>query len=257
MRLVRIRKSIPDSPELAFVNAVLETEKGNSKLAVTLLEKALTAEPDNIDYLRQFVIVAIRAGQPAAGARAAERLMALRPDELEYVYLYGAAALQANSLAKAEASLVRYTIARPADSRGCLALGLTYAAQAEKLDLGRRQMEQCLIINPRNFEAAYQLGLFYKTLGEIAKSQEYLELTISISPDYGAALRDLGSVYLQSGAEAKARPVLEKAVRLLPNDAETHFQLSRLYNVLGERELGRKHLEIFQSLRTPKKDGME
>jgi len=50
--------------------------------------------------------------------------------------------------------------------------------------------------------------------------------------------------------------VLEKAVALNPNDADTHFQLSRLYNLTGERELAKKHLEIFQKLKNPKKDGM-
>ena len=62
-------------------------------------------------------------------------------------------------------------------------------------------------------------------------------------------LRDLGMMYLQMGDEAKARIVLERSVGLDASDADTHFQLSRLYNLTGERELARKHLEIFQKLR--------
>ena len=69
--------------------------------------------------------------------------------------------------------------------------------------------------------------------------------------NYAFALRDLGALYLQAGAEAKARTVLEKAVSLSPNDADTHFQLSRLYNLIGESTLAKRHLEIFQKLKNP------
>ena len=84
----------------------------------------------------------------------------------------------------------------------------------------------------------------------------FLEATVRLAPDYAAALRDLGTVYLQAGAEAKARVVLEKSAALNPDDADTHFQMSRLYNIVGERELAKKHLEIFQKLKNPRKDGM-
>jgi hypothetical protein len=50
--------------------------------------------------------------------------------------------------------------------------------------------------------------------------------------------------------------VLEKSLALNEKDADTHFQLSRLYNLIGETDLAKKHLEIFQNLRNPKKDGM-
>ena len=120
----------------------------------------------------------------------------------------------------------------------------------------RKQLRHCVEIDPNNFEAKYQLGLSYKTQGETAKAIEYLEAAIKNSPDYALALRDLGAVYLQSGAETKARTVLEKSIALSPNDADTHFQLSRLYNLIGETELAKKHLEIFQKLRNPKQNGM-
>jgi hypothetical protein len=41
-----------------------------------------------------------------------------------------------------------------------------------------------------------------------------------------------------------------------PNNADAHFQLSRLYNIIGERDLAKKHLEIFQKLKSAKKGGM-
>ncbi|MGH9943358.1 MAG: hypothetical protein ACRD9R_13510, partial [Pyrinomonadaceae bacterium] len=67
--------------------------------------------------------------------------------------------------------------------------------------------------------------------------------------------RDLGALYLQAGAEAKARAALERAAALAPQDAETHFQLSRLYHRAGESALARKHLDLFQQLKNQREKG--
>ena len=138
---------------------------------------------------------------------------------------------------------------RPNDSRGCLALGLTLAAQREQFENARRQLNHCLEIDSANFEARYQLGLSYKAQGEIERAVGFLEEVIRQVPNYAPALRDLGALYLQKGAEPKARELLERAVSLSPQDADTHFQLSRLYNQMGESALAKRHLETFQKLR--------
>jgi tetratricopeptide (TPR) repeat protein len=256
IHLTKAEKLDSNSAELAFVKSLVESEQNDNKKALELLAISLTANPNNTEYLSQYVLVAMRAGIPANAVRGAERLLELQPENLDFIYLYGAAALQNNNLTSAEAALNKFFEARPNDARGCLALGLTLAAQPDRIELARNQMQKCLTINPNNFEATYQLGLSYKTNGEAAKAVEYLEKTVKLSPNYASALRDLGAVYLQTNNEAKARQILEKAVSLNPNDADTHFQLSRLYNLIGERELAKKHLEVFQKLKNPKKDGM-
>ena len=242
--------------DLFFVQGLLESEQGKAAESLALLEKALAAEPDSTAILRQYVISAIRASENGKAFKAAEKLLQLSPNEPEFLYLYGASSLQNGNLKAAESSLTKYFEIRPQDARGCVALGLVFAAQADKLDVARRQMEKCIEINPNNTEAKYQLGLSYKAAGDTAKAVEYFEATVREAPNYASALRDLGAVYMQAGAEAKARVVLEKSVALEPNDADTHFQLSRLYNLIGETELAKKHLEIFQKLKNPKKDGM-
>ena len=256
IHLAQVEKVEPNSGKLLFVKSFLESEQGNSAQALELLEKSLAENLNNTEVLTQFIVTAMRANQPGKAVRAAEKLLNLQPENLEYLYLYGAASLQNNNLMAAETSLKKFLEARPNDSRGCVALGLAYAAQPEKLAEARNQMQRCIEINPNNYEATYQLGLSYKTAGETTKAVEYLEQTVKLAPNNASALRDLGAVYLQSGAETQAQTVLEKAVALNPNDADTHFQLSRLYNLTGERELAKKHLEIFQKLKNPKKDAM-
>jgi tetratricopeptide (TPR) repeat protein len=256
IHLSQAEKLQPNSPDLIFVKSLFENEQGNTTQAFELLEKSLTLNPKNVEILSSYAFTAIRANKAGKAFRAAETLLNMQPENPDFIYLYGASALQSNKLKEAENSLTKFLEMRPKDSRGCIALGLTFAAQPDKLDIARSQMQNCLTVNPNNYEAAYQLGLSYKTQGEFQKATEFLEQTVQLSPGYAAALRDLGAVYLQSNNEAKARPVLEKSAAINPNDADTHFQLSRLYNLIGERELAKKHLDIFQKLKNPKKEGM-
>ncbi len=256
IHLAQAERIQPSSGDLLLVRSYFEGEQGNTARSLELLERSLAENPNNVEALTQFVVMAMRANQAGKAVRAAEILMKLQPENSEILYLYGAASLQNNNLQTAETSLTKFLEARPNDSRGCVALGLTFAAQVNKLAEARSQMQHCLEIDPYNYEATYQLGLSYKTQGETPKAIEYLEQTVELAPNNASALRDLGAVYLQSGAEEKARIVLEKAVVLSTNDADTHFQLSRLYNLLGEHELAKKHLQIFQKLKNPKKDGM-
>ncbi len=256
IHLAQAEKLQPASAQIFLAASMLEDAQGNNAKAFELLEKSLAINSADTEILQAYIIAAIRANQPGKAFQAAEKLLELQPENPGFLYLYGAAALQNNKLSRSESSLEKFMNLRPNDSRGCLALGLTFAAQPDKIEAARGQMQKCLTINPNNFEATYQLGLSYKTQGETAKAVEYLEQTVKISPDYAAALRDLGAVYLLSNQEEKARVVLEKSVALNPNDADTHFQLSRLYNIIGQTNLAKKHLEIFQKLKNPKKDGM-
>lgn len=256
IHLAQAEKIEPESDKLLFVKAFWESEQGNVLQSLELLDRSLIANPDNKEVLARLVVTAMRANQSGKAVHAAQLLLDLEPENLEYLYLFGASSLQNNSLRKAEVALKKILEIRPDDSRSCLALGLTYAAQTDKIAEARNQMVRCLEIDPKNYEAAYQLGLSYKTQGETQKAIEYLEKTINIAPNNASALKDLGAVYLQIGLENQARTVLEKSVSLDSADADTHFQLSRLYNLIGERELAKKHLEIFQKIKNPKKDGM-
>ncbi len=247
--LSQAAKLQPRSAKLFFVQALFEEARGNSVAALELLKQARLLAPDSPEILSQFVISAMRAKQTRAAVEAARILAQSKPDEPEYLYLLGAASLQNGSIAEAQTNLQRLMELRPSHSRGCLALGLTLAAQTDQIENARKQLARCIEIDAGNVEAKYQLGLSYKAQGETAKAVEYFEETIKSAPNYAHALRDLGAVYLQSGAEQKARVVLEKAVALASEDADTHFQLSRLYNLIGESALARKHLEKFQTLR--------
>lgn len=239
----------PGSAEVAFAEAMLAKEGDDPKATLAHLETSLLRAPGSVQIMRELVIAAMRANQPPRAIEIARKLMALQPSEPEFVYLYGAATLQIGRFNEAEEYLERYAGTRPTDPRGCVALGISLISQPAKVRSGQSRLERCIAAHPKSFEAAFQLGLSYKDLGESEKAIELFERALSIAPEFAPALRELGTLQLQAGLSPKARASLEKAVALDPNDANTHFQLSRLYNLSGEADRAKLHFEKFQTLR--------
>jgi len=242
----------PLSPEVDYLQAELELEQGNAADALRLLKKALQLAPNSPDILARTALTAIKVDQPQDAVEAAEKLLVLKPDDPEGEYLLGAAALQGGDVQKARSNLERYVILRPKDARGCVALGLAIAAQKDQVEPARQQLFHCVDIDPANVEAKYQIGLSYKAQGDTSNAIHFLEQTVAEAPKYALALRDLGTVYLQAGNEPKAREMLERSVAIDQDDPETHFQLSRLYNLIGDAVLAKQHLETFQKIKNKK-----
>lgn len=247
--LQRAAVLVPGSPEVAYVEALIAKEQGDPKLVLAQFENALKLAPDSVSVMQEIVIWAMRANQPPRAMEIARRLMALQPSEPEFIYLYGAATLQIGRLNEAEEYLARYVEMRPQDVRGCVALGITLVSQPAKLTAGQGRLEQCLAAHPSSFEAAFQLGLSYKDHGESEKAIPLFERSLKLAPNFVPGLRELGTLQLQAGQTSAARASLEKAVSIDPTDANTHFQLSRLYNLIGETDLAKVHFEKYKELR--------
>lgn len=247
--LNRAAKLKPHTADSLYSFGMLESAEGNYDAALSNLKQARALAPHSPPILTQFIINAMQANQPQVAVDAANELLQLKSDDPEFLYLFGAASLQNGSLGSAQSALERYRQQRPDDLRGCIALGITFAGQHGRHQEAKTQFEQCLKLDPTSVEPKYQLGLIFKSEGEVKKAIQMFEDVITRASEHANALRDLGALYLQTGAEVKARAVLERAVALNPEDAETHFLLSRLYSLIGESILARQHLGLFQKLK--------
>jgi tetratricopeptide (TPR) repeat protein len=241
----------PNSAQVLSAQAFLESESGNANEALKLLNKAREVAPNSSAVLADLAVLAMHSGQAALATDAAKTLITLEPENPEFEYLFGTASLQRGDLDAARSALEQFVQKRPRDSRGCLALGMTFAAQRDKIEDARKRLRHCVEIDPSNFEARYQLGLSYKAQGDNKQATQLLEEVVKKAPNYSSALRDLGALYLENGEDVKARGLLERAVSISPQDADIHFQLIRLYNRIGESALAKQHIEIFQKLRGP------
>ena len=87
-------------------------------------------------------------------------------------------------------------------------------------------LTRCLQLNPRHFEAHYNLGNVYSDIGNLPLAKVHYELATQILPEAPNAYYNLGLVLISLKAYAEAIDCLDKYINLNPaNGTETARQL--------------------------------
>ena len=79
-------------------------------------------------------------------------------------------------------------------------------------------LTQALQINPRHFEAHYNLANVYSDLGNLKLAKTHYEVAIEIEPEYPNSYYNLGLVLISLKQYAKAIEVINKYIDLSPAD---------------------------------------
>lgn len=90
--------------------------------------------------------------------------------------------------------------------------------KSEKDEKGKAidYLTQALQVNPRHFEAHYNLANVYSDLGNLKLAQSHYEVAIEIEPDYPNSYYNLGLVLISLKKYSKAIEVINKYIDLSP-----------------------------------------
>lgn len=94
-------------------------------------------------------------------------------------------------------------------------LGILKSEQDEKgqaIDF----LTQALQLNPRHFEAHYNLANVYSDLGNLKLAKTHYEVAIEIAPDYPNSYYNLGLVLISQKNYSKAIEIINKYIDLSP-----------------------------------------
>ena len=112
----------------------------------------------------------------------------------------------------------------------------------KEYDASIQAYEQALKLDPDYAEAQGNLAITYRDAGryfgeqkgDVAKSLQYLNKALEMTPNDFETLRLLGVANAVSRNEAAAVAFFQKALAINPNDANTHFNLGMVYMNLGQ-----------------------
>lgn len=108
--------------------------------------------------------------------------------------------------------------------------------------------KKTLQLDPRFFNASFNLGLAYKAKGEPALAKDAFAYTVSIQPDMAKANYMLGVMYKELNDNSKAITQLEKTVKIDPSYARAHFLLGIMYRDEQLVESAKRHFQRYVEL---------
>ena len=107
---------------------------------------------------------------------------------------------------------------------------------------------RALELDPNHSDAHVNIGRLLQEAGESAAAEQHYNLALSAEPDNVLAAFNLGTLFEDMGRLDDAISAYKRASSL----ADAHYNLSRLYELVGEHAEALKHLKTYRSLIEPK-----
>ena len=205
----------PDDPEVLYHNGKIF---GN--YAFLTMRKLVEVAPNSI-WRHQALAEAAESQQSFATAIAEyHQVLRMNPDQPGIHYRLG-----------------RTLLARSHQSNSSDDL-----AEAEK------EFEQELKLDPKNGNAAYEIGLSRQNAGQFAEAQQIFEQVLKFHPDFEEAQLGLASVLTSQGKPQEALPHLQKAIALNGENEVSWYRLSQVERSLGNSAEAQQALAKFKVL---------
>jgi len=147
---------------------------------------------------------------------------------------------QAGQLAQAEALYRSVLKAQPRNFDAAFLLGLSLA-QRREFEPAREFFAKAVRIKPESVEGHYNLGLAQHSSGLLAEALESYNRTIKLQPHHAVALHNAGAVLHAMKRHEEAVVCFERALQIKPDYADAHYNRG-----IALQELER-HVEALES----------
>ena len=227
----RLRKEPGDHTALYNLAAV-DMNEGEYRAAAGLFQQAL--ERDSNDALTRTALAAALdgAGDWKQAEAEYEKALAIDPTDANARFDLGQLEARHEDFAAAEANLRQMLAENPNDAGVHAALGAVLSATRRDGE-ARREYETALALDPRNFDALYNLASIEAGNQNSSRAVELLGRALQQREDFDAH-QLLAAVYAQAGKLAHALSEFQAAEKLRPEEAQTHLALARVYAEMGE-----------------------
>jgi len=121
-----------------------------------------------------------------------------------------------------------HELSMPEKAREAYALGQKKLYQDKNAQASLADFQHALTLAPTYFESAYQLGVAYLTLGNLAEAETAFRKSINSSGDtYGPPDVRLGGILSDRSDFAESEKLIRKGISLDPNFWLGHYELGR------------------------------
>jgi len=224
--------------------AQLQSEQKNAAGALASLRQARALAPDSEDVLRAYAEALLASPTPDAAIPILGALTRMYPLEARYQYLEGVAVLGAGDARAAVSFLQEALRLEPDQAPTLIALGR--ALNQEQLYAeAKPHLIRGLSLLPGSALALAALAEAEQRLGELDNALEHARRALAQVKDHPTASVVVALVLMKQEKFADARDVLLKAAADDASSLAVHYQLSLVYERLGDPASARKHRALY------------
>lgn len=234
----KIAESDPNfPPELTHAEDAIE--KKDYATAEPLLEKIVSAHPDNYQAWFDLGFVYNAQGSVAESIVAYRRSVAAKPDVFESNLNLGLQ-LAKTGQADAEQFLRAATTLKPTsnvnEGRARAWLSLAHVLESHKPDEAIEAYKQAAALQPKDPEPHLGAAALLEKQNHFADAEAEYRQAMALDPKSGDALIGLSNIYMRGQRFADAEEFLQKLVALQPGNAGAHMQLGRVMAAAGHND---------------------
>ena len=127
------------------------------------------------------------------------------------------------------ANISAHEMSMPQKARDLLASGEKKLYSDKNPQAGLADFQQAVSVAPGFYEAYYQIGMAYLTLGTRDEAEKSFRKSVEVSNDkYGEPVIGLASLLIDTGDTAQGEKMIRHGLELSPNDWFGHYQLGRI-----------------------------
>jgi tetratricopeptide (TPR) repeat protein len=238
-------RRLPNDVSVLVILARAEFAQNKFDQALADLQKALTADPANIDALFYLSLLAKERSE-----RENERLYSLAPNSDRVYQLLGETALAAENQIAAEEEFQKALKGNPRSLEVLTELGDLKRSQS-KFDEAINYYTQAQQFGPLKFETAYGLAACYISKQEYPPAVEWSQKAVALAPDSAAGRFVLGNALFQNGQFEKAIPELKASLQMDPGMTRAYFFLGLAYSKLDRPEESKAAFEKLDEFNRP------
>lgn len=187
-------QTLPEQKQILLLELDLLITLDNVEKAMFLVNHALKALPNDIDFLYMRSIMANKLNQPTVAENDLNKILSLNPNHANALNI----------------------------------LGYTLSSQKERHEEALVYLNRAVKISPNNPNIMDSMGLLLFRMGQLQDSLSWLEKAYSMQPEANIALH-LSEVLYALGKHKKALDVIDDAISKSPNNSELKRMKDKIY----------------------------
>ncbi len=211
-------------PAELLAQAVQFHQTGALPQAEALYRQILSADPDHVDALHLFGVLASQLGKHDAAILSIRAAIARAPQVAVFHTNLGIAYQAADRMEEAVASF-REAVRLQPDAPACFNLATALKDQKRWED-AIAGFDQALRLNPCYYEAHLNRGVALAGAGRFDEAILAYKQALQLQPNRAEAHNNLGNALQKLCRLDEAAACFQEAVRLRPDYAEAHFSLA-------------------------------